>query len=188
MNIAVDIDDTLTDTYRYFLPFTAEFFGVTTEELERRGISYANMPTEWKARETEFLKKYCDAKVPDTPFKEDAAWGVSTLRKHGHRIVIITGRTSDYYTDPYATTREELRRGGIEYDRLICTLDTASACRSEKIDLMVDDLPANCTAAEKAGVKVLLFDSPTNRNADPALRRVHSWKEAVEVILSGKTQ
>lgn len=27
MNIAVDIDDTLTDSFEYFMPFVAEFFG-----------------------------------------------------------------------------------------------------------------------------------------------------------------
>ena len=184
MNIAVDIDDTLTDTYHYFLPFTAEFFGMSAEELERRGISYCNMPREWKARETEFLKRYCDSKVPFTPFKEDAAQSISLLRSLGHRIIIITGRTSDFYTDPYATTREELRLGGIEYDNLICTLEKADACRREKIDLLIDDLPSNCFAAMETGAKALLFDSPTNQNADPSLRRVHSWKEAVDIIIS----
>ena len=184
MNIAVDIDDTLTDTYSYFRPFTAEFFGISEEELDRRGISYSNLPAEWKKRKTEFLKKYCDAKVPATPFKADAAQGVAALRKMGHRIVIITGRTPDFYTDPYATTREELRRGGIEYDKLVCTLEKADACRREKIDLLIDDLPSNCLSATEIGVKTLLFDSPTNQNADPSLRRVHSWKEAVDIITS----
>ena len=179
MNIAIDIDDTLTDTYSYFRPFTAEFFGVDEEELDRRGISYSTLPPEWKEREVDFLRKYCDAKVPATPFKKDAAWGVSTLRKQGHRIVIITGRTSDFYTDPYETTKEELRRGGIEYDRLICTMDKGTACRDERIDLLIDDLPANCYAAIKTGASALLFDSPVNHNAAPELSRVHNWKEAV---------
>lgn len=182
MNIAVDIDDTLTDTYSYFRPFTAEFFGISEEELDRRGISYSNLPAEWKKRETEFLKKYCDAKVPATPFKADAAQGVAALRKMGHRIVIITGRTPDFYTDPYATTREELRRGGIEYDKLVCTLDKGSACRSEHIDLMIDDLPANCLAAKETGAEAFLFDSPVNHTQQVDLVRVHSWDEAVAAV------
>ena len=36
MNIAIDIDDTLTDSFNYFQQYVAEFFGVG---LDRRGMS-----------------------------------------------------------------------------------------------------------------------------------------------------
>lgn len=35
MNIAVDIDDTLTDTFDYYIPFVAEFFGARRRRAER---------------------------------------------------------------------------------------------------------------------------------------------------------
>lgn len=182
MNIAVDIDDTLTDSFDYFLPFVAEYFGAEEEELRQKNISYSNLPAEWKRREADFGKAYFDRVVADTPFKPDAAWGIGKLRALGHRIVIITGRTTDFYTDPYRTTEEKLRRGGIVYDKLICTLDKAEACRAEKISVLVDDLPANCTAALEAGISALLFDSKGNRGATDSLPRVADWSEAVEAI------
>ena len=40
MNIAIDIDDTLTDTFDYYIPFVAEFFGADADELRRKNISY----------------------------------------------------------------------------------------------------------------------------------------------------
>ena len=36
MNIAIDIDDTLTDSFNYFQQYVAEFFGVG---LDRRGMT-----------------------------------------------------------------------------------------------------------------------------------------------------
>ena len=39
MNIAIDIDDTLTNSFEYFQPFVSEFFGVTVAELKKRNIS-----------------------------------------------------------------------------------------------------------------------------------------------------
>lgn len=126
MNIAIDIDDTLTDSFDYFMPFVAEYFGVEVEELKRRNVSYSNLPKEWKDREIDFGKAYYDNTVPDTPFKADAAWGVQKLREMGHRIVIITGRTTAFYTDPYKTTREELANGKIPYDKLICNYSAPS--------------------------------------------------------------
>lgn len=182
MRIAIDIDDTLTDSFDYFIPFVAEFFGAEENDLRRRGISYSTLPPAWKKDEFAFGKAYYDRIVPATPFKPDAAWGVNALRAAGHRIIIITGRTTAFYTDPEKTTREELARGGIVYDKLICTLDKGAACRAEKIDLLLDDLPANCAAAEKQGASALLFNSAANQDASAGLRRVNNWREAVAVI------
>lgn len=182
MHIAIDIDDTLTNSFDYFIPYVAEFFGAEENDLRRRGISYSTLPPAWKKDEFAFGRAYFDRVVPATPFKPDAAWGVNALRAAEHRIVIITGRTTDFYTDPEKTTREELARGGILYDKLICTLDKSAACRAEKIDLLLDDLPANCAAAQGQGVAALLFSSKANQNASQGFRRVNDWHEAVTVI------
>ena len=144
MNIAIDIDDTLTESFDYFLPFVAEYFMVDMNELIEQNISYSNLPQKWKNKELEFGKTYYDSIVTDTPFKPDAVWGVNALRALGHKIIIITGRTNAFYTDPYTTTIKELENGGIVYDKLICTLDKAKACIDEKISVLIDDIPANC--------------------------------------------
>ena len=81
MNIAIDIDDTLTESFDYFLPFVAEYFGADAEELRNQNISYSNLPREWKAEEISFGKAYYDRVVADTPFKADAAWGVNRLAR-----------------------------------------------------------------------------------------------------------
>lgn len=47
MNIAVDIDDTLTDSFDYFQPFVAQYFGADENELQAQNISYSNLPDEW---------------------------------------------------------------------------------------------------------------------------------------------
>ena len=44
MNIAIDIDDTLAQTFEYFVPFVAEYFGVDEAELWERNISVDNLP------------------------------------------------------------------------------------------------------------------------------------------------
>ena len=54
MNIAVDIDDTLTNSFEYFMPFVAEYFGVDYEELKRKNMSYNNLPEGWKDQEYAF--------------------------------------------------------------------------------------------------------------------------------------
>ena len=51
MNIAIDIDDTLTESFDYFLPFVAEYFGAEEEELRDKNISYSTLPDQWKKDE-----------------------------------------------------------------------------------------------------------------------------------------
>lgn len=89
LNIAIDIDDTLTDTATYLQPYIAEYFGAELSEVREKGISYEKLPEPWKKDTIAFMKAYFDRVIPYTPFKPDAAWGVNTLRAAGHRIVII---------------------------------------------------------------------------------------------------
>ena len=166
MNIAVDIDDTLADSFEYFQPFVAEYFGIDLEEVRRRNISYGNLPKEWQTKRPGFARACYDRYVPDTPFKPDAAWGTAKLKEAGHRIVIITGRTTASYTDPYKTSAEELANGGIVYDKLICTHEKGKACLEEHIDVLIDDLPANCDDAVRHGSAAILFDCISNRDTE----------------------
>lgn len=182
MNIAIDIDDTLTESFDYFLPFVAEYFGADVNELKEQNISYSNLPLRWKKQELEFCKTYYDTIVPDTPFKSDAVWGINSLRALGHKIIIITGRTKAFYTEPYKTTIKELENGEIVYDKLICTLDKAKACIDENISVLIDDMPANCESAVRIGIPALLFDSKANREKETECIRVKNWAEAVENV------
>ena len=137
---------------------------------------------EWKDQEYAFGRKYYDSTVAATPFKADAAWGVQKLKEMGHRIVIITGRTTDFYTDPYKTTIEELKNGKIVYDKLICTLEKGKACVAENIDILIDDVLANCEAAAKVGVKPIVFNSIANQNIKTEFPRAFSWKDVINMI------
>ena len=38
MNIAIDIDDTLADSFEYFMPFVAEYFGVDLDFVQKNKV------------------------------------------------------------------------------------------------------------------------------------------------------
>ena len=182
MNIAIDIDDTLTESFSYFIPFVAEYFHISKEELQKDNISYNTFPDEWKKEELQFCKKYYDKVVPDTPFKKDARYYVNKLHEEGHKIVIITARTKDMYTDPYKTTKEELDKNHLLYDEIVCVMDKAQACQERKIDLFIDDSIHNLEAVFKSGIRVMLFTSRGNRDAVTPFERVSSWSSIYERI------
>lgn len=182
LNIAIDIDDTLTNTAEYLQPYIAEYFGMELAEVQEKGISYENLPDPWKKDAVAFMKTYFDRVIPNTPFKPDAAWGVNVLREQGHRIVIITARTTAFYSDPYATTKAELSRGGIVYDKLICTTDKATACKEEQIDVLIDDHPKNCDAVLAVGIAVINMLNWFYQDVQMSYPRVKNWAEAVAEV------
>ena len=187
MNTGIDIDDTLTNSFDYFQPYVAEYFNVNIDYLKKNNISYSNFPNNWKKEELNFFRTYYDKVVPFTPFKENASKVLNKLKELGHRIIIITGRTNDFYKDPYKTTREELQNGNIAYDKLICTLDKVKACKEEKIDLFIDDMISNCEKVKALGIKVLLFTSNENDTKETSLKRVDNWNEVIKIITNNES-
>lgn len=186
MNIGIDIDDTIMDTFDYLMPYIAEYFNADIDDLKNRNISYSNLPDEWKAREIAFCKKYYDTVVPDTPIKPNAVEYIKKIKALGHSVFVITARDNRLYTDAYKTTSEQLTANGVVYDKLICTFDKAQACIEENIGLFIDDSVGNCKKVQSAGIPVLLFNSKGNAHVDTDLNRVDDWKEIYEWIKGDK--
>lgn len=182
MNIGIDIDDTITDTFDYLMPYIAEYFNTDINSLKDNNISYCNLPEEWKKKEIGFAKQYYDKVIPNTPVKAEVSEYIKKIKEMGHFIFIITARDNNLYTDPYKTTTEELDINHICYDKLICTFNKAEACINEHIDLMIDDSIKNCKQVNQAGIDVLLFNSKSNCNIDTDFKRVNNWKEVYDYI------
>lgn len=182
MKIGIDIDDTMTNTFDYLIPYIAEFFEVDINYLKNNNISYSNLPEAMKKRELEFAKKYYDIVIPGTPFKPKVAEYIDKIKSLGHEIIIITARDKRLYTDEYKTTIKELKDNNIKYDKLICDFDKAKVCKNEKINFFIDDSIENCTKVAKLGIKTLLFNSKSNINSETNLIRVDNWKQVYEKI------
>lgn len=183
LNIAIDIDDTIMNTFDYLMPCVAEYFNIHIAYLKEKNISYCNWPEEWKKDEIPFAQKYYDKLIANTPIKPDAVEYLNKIKQLGHSIFIVTARSKQLYTDPYKTTTNQLQKNHVCYDKLICSFDKAKACIEEKIDLFIDDSPHNCIAVKNTGIPVLLFDSKHNQNVTE-FQRVCNWKEVYEYIVN----
>ena len=182
MNIAIDIDDTIADTAKYLQPSVAEYFGVSEEYLAENSITYDNLPPQWRGEFLDFAGKYFDALIEDTPAKPGAAKTIREIRRAGHRVIITTARTNEFYTDCIKTTKAELANLGIEYDKLVCSFDKLASYLENDVDLVIDDSVKYCTLAEDNGIKALLFNSDKNLMTKTGLRRVSSWEDVRSVM------
>lgn len=183
LNIGIDIDDTIVDTFDYLMPYISEYFNVDINYLIKNNISYCNLPEEWKINEIEFARKYYDKVIPNTPIKPDAYEYIKKIKDMGNSIFVISARDNNLYTDSYKTTKEQLNRNNICIDKLICSFDKAKVCVEEQIDLFIDDSIENCKHVSNKGIQTLLFNSKWNKNISVSFNRVNSWKEVYEYIL-----
>ena len=132
MRIGIDIDDTMTDTFDYLMPYISEFFEVSLNYLKDNNISYNTLPKNMKEREFEFSKKYYDRIIPNTPFKKDVKKYIDKIIELGNEIIIITARDKRLYTGEYKTTIQELKNNNICYDKLICNFNKVEICKKRK--------------------------------------------------------
>ena len=89
MNIAVDVDDTITDTYEYILPLVAVNYNLDLKKLWSNKPSYKelyNMLPDYD----KFIKRNYHVLANIVPVKEDAIKVLKKLRSEGHKIIIIT--------------------------------------------------------------------------------------------------
>ena len=178
MHIAIDIDDTLTDTFAFLVPYICEYFGWDKDEVMKTAKNWKTLPQDWWEKEEDFAKTYYDSVVPDIPMKKDAVYYVNKLHEEGHKITILTARTTRYYADPYKTCKDALDKNGVQYDEILCMGDKGAACKERGVDVLVDDWWVNCQSAEKAGTKALLFGDSGGHEEDNAFERVYTWEEA----------
>ena len=183
MNIGIDIDDTITNTFDFLMPYIAEHFKFDIKYLRENNISYMNLDEKITEEQYhDFGVKYFDKVIPNTPIKENVCEYINKLKDIGHKIYIITARVNGEYTDAYKTSIEFLEKNNIYYDKLICDEHKAKVCQEENIDIMIDDSIDNCTAIKNIGKKVLLFNSKYNSKFNVDFDRVDNWKQAFEYI------
>ena len=50
MNIGIDIDDTITETSEFLMPYVAKYFSIDIDYLKKNNICYNNLPKEYKEK------------------------------------------------------------------------------------------------------------------------------------------
>jgi len=182
MKIGIDIDDTITDTMLYLTKFIASYFNLDENYLKDNNIYYINLPDNIKNKEKEFCYNVFEEELMNIPIKNNAKNIINKLKKEGNEIIIITARDHETYKNPVEQTEKQLKKFGINYDKLICTRDKKKACLDEKIDIFIDDSMSNLLKVKEVVKKVYLFTSPYNKDYKVEYERVDEWTLLYELI------
>lgn len=181
MNIGIDIDDTITETYSTIIPMVAIKYGLDLNELLRTRPSYKTLHKSL-VNYDRFIADYFPVMAKIVPLKKDVIEVLNKLREQGHKIIFITARNRLEYGDPYGISKEYLDAHNVPYDKLIADChDKGKRAIVEGIDLFIDDNTLNCKAVMSKGVPTIQFGSVITTKSK-GLKRVDSWNEIYNII------
>lgn len=182
MRIGIDIDDTITNTCEFMTKLIASYFNVKIDYLIKNNIFYFNLDTNFGNKAKNFYLSVFENNLLNIPVKKYAKEVINKLKAEGNKIIIITSREDDKYSDPITSTKKQLELYGINYDKLLCTRDKRKACIDENIDIFIDDSIRNTNSVKNIVKDVYLFTTIYNRNFDVPLKRVNDWIQIYELL------
>lgn len=181
MNIGIDIDDTIVNTYKNFVAVISMKYGLNYKKILSQNLSYLEL--EKNLKDYNLVKKdlfYILAKSVD--LKKDVVEIIKKLKSEGHKIIFITARNYSEYDDPYKITYDYLIKNDIPFDKLIVNaLNKDIISKEEKIDIFIDDSLKHCKSVNDCGIKTLQYKTLFT----PILKDVlvvSNWDEIYNII------
>lgn len=193
MNIGIDIDDTISDTFEALLAYSQKY---TIEDLKRESNIdinkdylnhlYIESASGWNDIETKnFWEKYYEDILKAVNIKNFASKVINNKRKNGDKIFLITARWDMPNFDTKKLTEDWLQENNVQYDELFMNAsDKVQLVKENNIDLFIDDSFNNCKQiSENTNAKVYMMTSLVNKNlGDKKIKRVFSWPEIDDLI------
>lgn len=193
MNIGIDIDDTISETFETLLPYSQKY---TIEYLKRKSEIDMNQNfldhfyivrmNKWTEKEaTNFWSKYYGEILKKVNVKKFASEVINKLKQEGHKIYLITARWDMPNDNIQEITKQWLIENNVEYDELIINAsDKLKLVKEKNIDIFIDDSFNNCKGiAENSDAKVYMMTSRVNGCFEnEKIKRVYSWPEVYDLI------
>ena len=187
MNIGIDIDDTISNSFESVFTNAQKFdieLGYNGDPKQYGRIPNHNyietMFPHWNIEQTRiFWERYfIDMLTIATP-KKYVAETFKKFKEDGDKIILITSR---YEYEPGSNvvenyTKQWLEKNKIVYDKLVMNSQHKFIeAKENQIDLFVDDSIEHCESVQSEGIKAFLYTSICNQAIEVSeLERVYSW-------------
>ncbi|MCI8545967.1 MAG: hypothetical protein HFJ44_01890 [Clostridia bacterium] len=191
MNIGIDIDDTISNSYETIIPYAQKY---QIEELHKSPIldrsgefsthKYTKALHNWNEEEENiFWEKYYTSMLPKMSAKALASESIKELSKN-NKIYLITARWDTEKKEVEKITIKWLADNEIVYDKLILNAGTKlESCKKYNIDLFIDDSFKNCKELTENGIRTFIMDSQVNQKCnDEKIKRVYSWPHICQEV------
>ena len=187
MRIGIDIDGVLTDVERFQLDYGSKFFANYDkfvinpngyEPYEEFGVTVELADKFWDEYYFYYLQNY--------PVRDFASEIIKKISNESTEVYIITARHGEERISTeeiQSITKKWLEENGIIYDKLIFSPeDKLETCLNNKIDIMVEDKPANINKISTK-IPVVCFHSEYNKNCyGDNIYTAYSWYDVYHKI------
>lgn len=184
MRIGIDIDDTITNSYKEIFEQIGKYYNVNSYYLIEEGYKYEDVSKD----EVNFpdYNNFCRTVVENllktVSLKHGAKEMIKKLQEEGNEIILITARDYQEFSSPYDLTRQFLKENDIPYDKLYVGIKQKGRfCKEKNIDVLVDDSITHCKSAKENNIPHLLLDNTFNRD-NKELDRVYGWYDAYNAL------
>lgn len=183
LNICIDIDGTITDSY-FWLDRAAEYFNIMIKHEDFKEYEFCKALGISEKDYNDFYEKY------------KFEYHMQDILRIGAKDVINDLYMSDNVY--FVTARDKslkdltflyLKDNEIHYNGLYLLGSHYKVAKAEelKCDIFIEDNMNNAMQLSKAGFRVLLMDATYNRQiSDPGITRVYSWIDVYDEIANYK--
>lgn len=195
MNIGIDIDDTICNTYETTIPYLKNYMenklGIDFKMDFSSMVDYYNLSARFNITREEDMAFWYDYFVKITEEvkpKENAVEVIRRLKEEGHNIYIVTARFTVPEIDIKELTRQWLVKNGIVFDKLIINShNKLEIAQRENIDLFFDDSIRNCSMLSEGNIETYMYSTEYNEiYKNDKVKRVSSWDEFYRCIKEEK--
>ena len=181
MNIGVDIDDTITNTYETLLTIISMKYGLNHKKLISMNLSYDEVESNLDNYDL-YKKDLFSVMAKSVTLKENVVEILNKLRDEGNKIILITARNFEEYDDPYKVSVEFLEKNNIPYDKLFVNIhEKGSFCKENNINIFIDDNVRNCDSVKNVGIRTIQFDTSFTPKVS-GVEHVSSWDEFYKLL------
>ena len=181
MNIGVDIDDTITNTYETLLTIISMKYGLNHKKLISMNLGYDEIEKSLDNYDL-YKKDLFSVMAKSVTLKENVVEILNKLRDEGNKIILITARNYEEYGEPYKVSIEFLEKNNIPYDELFVNVyEKGTFCKEKNIDIFIDDNVRNCNSVKDIGIRTVQFDTSFTPKVED-VEHVSSWNEFYELL------
>lgn len=184
MRIGIDIDDTITNSYKEIFEQIGKYYNVNSYYLIEEGYKYEDVSHDEEnfPGYINFCRTVVENLLKTVSIKHGAKEMIKKLQEEGNEIILITARDYQEFSAPYDLTRQFLKENDIPYDKLYVGIKQKGRfCKENKIDVLVDDSITHCKSAKENNIPHLLLDNTFNRD-NKELDRVYGWYDAYNAL------
>lgn len=192
MRIGIDVDDVLSDYLDALIDFHNGQYRTNLAKDDFYSFAFQDVWGCSREQAIERVHRFYDSSQYLSMKPMPGAQQAMQLLSDRHELFIITGRT-DYLVEKTHRWLDEHFAGVFDEvhftnfnSKTSASIKKSEVCRKLGIDVLVEDAPHNVTDCAQAGVPVLLYEAPWNKNMEPGpgITPVESWPEATRILES----